>query len=70
MGVQLFAGKYFKVRANVFQDNQKNQFQNTKKPITRTRTQENTRNQTKQYRKVVQKDFVLLFEYEIQAAIN
>jgi len=23
MGVQLFAGKYFKVRANVFQDNQK-----------------------------------------------
>lgn len=59
MGVQLFAGKYFKVRANVFQDNQqkknKNKIQN-QKPNSKTRyPNENTiKNKTNKFRKVLQ----------------
>lgn len=75
MGVQLFAGKYFKVRAIVFQDNQK-QTKKTiiKNPIPKQNTNEkypnqNTiKNKTNKFRKV--RNLCYFSISKIQAAIN
>lgn len=51
MGVQLFAGKYFKVRANVFQDNQQKKKikikSKIKNPIPKQDTQMKIQSKTK-----------------------
>lgn len=67
MGVQLFAGKYFKVR-----DKSTNQKPNSKNRIPKSRY--TIKNKTNNHRKVLQNSpqrvFVLFFDMKIQAAIN